>query len=86
VDGRAKAAYWSRDHAARLDVSLDEALRQGCADVLNEPIPQRLLQALQGHRDAAQIMKKERHGSFGSSAPGAPDPVASAPPAFLSVR
>jgi hypothetical protein len=31
------------------DASLDEALRQRYADVLNEPIPPRLLQAFQGH-------------------------------------
>jgi hypothetical protein len=31
-----------------IDASLDEALRQRYADVLNDPVPQRLLQALQG--------------------------------------
>ena len=44
------AKRWSRDHAAQLDASLDEALRQRYADVLNEPIPPRLLQALQRQR------------------------------------
>ena len=42
------AKYWSHDDAAQIDASLDEALRQRYADVFNEPIPPRLLQALQG--------------------------------------
>jgi hypothetical protein len=51
------ARYWSREHAAQLDASLDEALRQRYADVLNEPIPRGYSRRSRDSRDQAQIMK-----------------------------
>ena len=53
------------DQATGLDASLEEALRQRYADVLEEPIPPRLLQVLQGQpgrsaeheRGAARVVR-----------------------------
>jgi hypothetical protein len=42
------ASRWFSDLAAPPDASLDESLRQVGADLLAEPIPDRLLQALYG--------------------------------------
>ena len=39
---------WFSDRAAQSDASLDESLRQVGADLLGEPIPERMLQALYG--------------------------------------
>lgn len=42
-----------RIHQARPDPSLEDALRQFGADILDEPIPERMLRALQDHRSNA---------------------------------
>jgi hypothetical protein len=48
------ARRWFRDRAAPPDASLDESLRQVGADLLGEPIPERLLQALYGTQGEAE--------------------------------
>jgi hypothetical protein len=48
------ARRWFSDPAALPDASLDESLRQVGADLLGEPIPERLLQALYGTERAAE--------------------------------
>jgi hypothetical protein len=48
------AKRWFSDRAAQPDASLDEPLRQVGADLLGEPIPEKLLQALYGTQGEAE--------------------------------
>jgi hypothetical protein len=48
------ARRWFRGRAAPPEASLDESLRQVGADLLGEPIPERLLQALYGTQGEAE--------------------------------
>jgi hypothetical protein len=48
------ALRWFSDRAAPPDASLDESLRQVGADLLAEPVPMKLLQALYGTEREAE--------------------------------
>jgi hypothetical protein len=61
VSDKAKK-HWSTAHQARPDdPGLEEVLPQLGSDILNEPIPERLLQALQSKRGQAEAKSKRRN-------------------------
>jgi hypothetical protein len=48
------------DSAAKADARRDEALRRVGADILDEPIPEKLRQALDGKRGEAEVKPERR--------------------------
>jgi hypothetical protein len=54
------ARRWLTDSAAKADARRDEALRRVGADILDEPIPEKLRQALDGKRGEAEVKPERR--------------------------
>jgi hypothetical protein len=57
---RGKPKRWFTDRGGRADARRDEALRQVDADILNEPIPEELQQALHDQGEAEQKPESRR--------------------------
>jgi hypothetical protein len=58
---RKAAKHWFADSRAQADAGRDGALRRVGADILNEPIPEKLLEALHGERGEAEAKPKRRN-------------------------
>jgi hypothetical protein len=57
---RTAARRWFTESRAKADARRDEALRRLGVDMLNEPIPEKLRQALDGKRGEAEVKPKHR--------------------------
>jgi hypothetical protein len=57
---REAARRWLTDSAAKADARRDEALRRIGAKILDEAIPQKLRQALDGERGEAELKPERR--------------------------
>jgi hypothetical protein len=57
---RKAAKRWFADTGAKADARRDEALRRVGADILGEPTPRELRQALHGERHEAEVKPKRR--------------------------
>jgi hypothetical protein len=60
VRARKAAKRWFTDRGAPADTRRDEALRKVGAKILNEPIPEKLQQALRGKQGKAEVEPKRR--------------------------
>jgi hypothetical protein len=58
--GRKAAGRWVTDSAAKADARRHEALQRIGADILDEPIPEKLRQALDGKRGEAEVKPERR--------------------------
>jgi hypothetical protein len=57
---RTAAKRWFTESRAKADARRDEALRRVGAEVLDEPIPEKLRQALHGKPGEAEVKPKRR--------------------------
>ena len=57
---RNAARRWLTDSAAKADARRGEALQRVAADILDEPIPEKLRQALDGKRGKAEVKPERR--------------------------
>jgi hypothetical protein len=60
VRARKAAKRWFTDRGTQADARRDEALRKVGADILNEPIPEKLQQKLRGKPGKAEVEPKRR--------------------------
>jgi hypothetical protein len=60
VRARKAAKRWFTDRGAQADARRDKALRKVGAGILNEPIPEKLQQALRGKPGKAEVEPKRR--------------------------
>jgi hypothetical protein len=60
VRARKAARRWFTDRGAQPDARRDEALRKVGAEILNEPIPEKLQQKLRGKPGKAEVEAKGR--------------------------
>jgi hypothetical protein len=56
---RKAARRWLTDSRAEVDARHDEALRRIGADMLDEPIPEKLLQALHGQQNEVKPKRRD---------------------------
>ena len=54
------ARRWLTDSAAKADARRDEAWQRVGAEILDEPIPEKLRQALDGKRGEAEVKPERR--------------------------